>query len=92
MSGLIQLEQARHAQPRSEHATDLDWTELASRQNDGLEIGLYWSQATDQAKVAVVDTRLGESFDLHVPRSEALSAFHHPFAYVDAAVPERSAA
>jgi hypothetical protein len=92
MSGLIQLKQARHAEPGSEQATDLDWTELASRQNDGLEIGLYWSQATDQVRVAVVDTRLGESFDLNVPGSEALTAFQHPFAYADAAVPERSAA
>ena len=58
-----------------------DWRELASRDGDGLEISLLWSKATDRVKVAVFDSRLDESFELHVAGAEALAAFHHPFAY-----------
>lgn len=58
-----------------------DWTELASRENDGLEISLLWSRSGERVKVAVRDERRGESFDLDIAGADALSAFHHPFAY-----------
>ncbi len=58
-----------------------DWTELASRDNDGLAVSLLWNRATDRVKVTVADSKLGDAFELHVLGAEALEAFHHPFAY-----------
>ena len=40
-----------------------------------------WSNDTGRVKVAVVDARLDEQFDVHVSGADALDAFHHPFAY-----------
>ena len=62
-------------------ATIGDWRELASRENNGLEIRLLWSKSAERVKVAVLDQRLGESFDLDIAGADALSAFYHPFAY-----------
>jgi hypothetical protein len=58
-----------------------DWSELASRENDGLAIFLFWSKATGRVKVVVADTKLDDLFELDVPSAEALEAFNHPFAY-----------
>jgi hypothetical protein len=58
-----------------------DWKELAVREGDGLEITLHWNASADRVKVSVLDQRHDESFDIHVAGSQALSAFHHPFAY-----------
>ncbi len=57
------------------------WRELAVRENDGLAVSLFWSNASDRVKVEVVDSRLDERFEFHVPGADALAAFHHPFAY-----------
>jgi hypothetical protein len=67
--------------PAQTNATS-DWTELAIRDSDGLEISLLWSKAADSVKVNVFDQRLEESFDIHVAGALALSAFYHPFAHV----------
>jgi hypothetical protein len=61
-----------------------DWTELAIRATDGLEISLLWSRSAGRVKVTVVDERLAESFELDVDGADALSAFYHPFAYAAA--------
>jgi hypothetical protein len=58
-----------------------DWKELASRAGDGLEISLLWSRSADRVKVTVSDARFEERFDLDVANTDALAAFHHPFAY-----------
>ena len=57
------------------------WSELAVRENDGLAVSLLWNRATGRVKVAVVDAHLDEQFEFHVPGTDALAAFHHPFAY-----------
>lgn len=57
------------------------WTELADRESDGLEVTLLWDEATGRVKIAVSDSRLDESFELHVASADALAAFRHPFAY-----------
>ena len=57
------------------------WSELAVRDNDGLSVSLLWSRETNRVKVAIVDTQLDERFEFRVPGSDALAAFHHPFAY-----------
>jgi hypothetical protein len=58
-----------------------DWKELASRAGDGLEIALLWSKSADRVRVTVSDSRFEERFDLDVANTDALAAFHHPFAY-----------
>ena len=65
-------------------ATIGDWRELASREDNGLEIRLLWSKSAERVKVAVLDQRLGESFDLDIAGADALSAFYHPFAHLAA--------
>jgi hypothetical protein len=69
-----------------------DWRELATRENDGLEVRLFWSKAADRVRVTVLDAKGGESFALDLPGAEALSAFHHPFAYATAAAASASSA
>ena len=58
-----------------------DWRELHSRDGDGLAVSLLWSKAAGRVKVTVADSRLGETFALDVAGTDALAAFHHPFAY-----------
>ena len=61
-----------------------EWTELASRDNDGLAVFLFWSKATDRIKVLVVDGKHDEALEFDVLGADALRAFHHPFAYAAA--------
>jgi hypothetical protein len=58
-----------------------DWTELAERQNEGLEVSLLWSKKANRVKVAVADTRQNAQFEFDVAGADALAAFNHPFAY-----------
>jgi hypothetical protein len=60
------------------------WIELAKRASDGLEVVLLWDRSSNRVKVAVSDERLCHFLDLDVARSDALSAFHHPFAHAAA--------
>ena len=59
-----------------------DWTELAVREGDGLEISLLWSKSADRVKVIIFDARHEQEFQLHVASAHALAAFYHPFAYI----------
>jgi hypothetical protein len=63
-----------------------EWTELASRQNDGLQVWLFWNRQDGRVKVAVVDARLGRRFEIGVAGADALAAFHHPFAHAPSPV------
>ena len=65
-----------------------DWTELSSRENEGLEVSLRWSKSTNRVKVAVADSRQNEQFEFDVAGADALAAFHHPFAYADSLDPQ----
>jgi hypothetical protein len=58
-----------------------DWRELASRENDGLEVSLIWSKSAGRVMVSVSDSKRDEQFELEVAGAEALAAFHHPFAF-----------
>ena len=58
-----------------------DWTELASREHDGLVVSLLWSRVANRVKVEVTDQKLDEEYHLNVPGANALDAFYHPFAY-----------
>ncbi len=55
--------------------------ELAHRFGAGIDVTLYWDAVQEVVTVEVVDLAAGENFELAVPRSRALDAFHHPFAY-----------
>jgi hypothetical protein len=57
------------------------WTELARRVEGALDVTLLWLRAGDRIKIAVVDERTGERFELDVRAPDALSAFYHPFAF-----------
>jgi hypothetical protein len=56
--------------------------ELDSRSGDGLEVRLLWNAQTDQVSVLVEDSKTEEAFELEVDPADALTAFHHPFAYI----------
>jgi len=62
-------------------ATPGDWTELASRESNGLATSLFWSADTNEVKVVVIDLFDEAEFELDVDPAEALEAYHHPFAY-----------
>jgi len=55
--------------------------ELDHRSNDGLEVTLLWEAQTNRVTVGVFDAKSGDDFDIEVNPSEALDAFHHPYAY-----------
>jgi hypothetical protein len=55
--------------------------ELDHRTNDGIDVRLLWNSWTDRVFVAVEDQRSGELFEVTVPGTYALDAFHHPYAY-----------
>ncbi len=57
------------------------WTELASRESDGLEVSLLWNKSDGRVKLAVADARLDQDFEFRVASADALAAFYHPFAY-----------
>jgi hypothetical protein len=59
--------------------------ELAFRVNDGLNVSLFWTEVGDILTVEVYDERVDEFFECEVPRSRALDAFRHPFAYITGA-------
>lgn len=56
--------------------------ELGQRQNDGLDITLFWNSESGEVFVVVEDQRDGKAFKLDVDAAHALDAFRHPFAYV----------
>jgi hypothetical protein len=62
-------------------ATARDWRELASRENDGLEVSLLWSRSANRVKVTVADLESDEKFEFDVPGANALDGFNHPFAF-----------
>lgn len=55
--------------------------ELAHRVNDGVEIVLFWNEATDELTVYVSDERSRAYFELAARRDQALDVFYHPYAY-----------
>lgn len=55
--------------------------ELDHRSGDGFDVTLLWSARTGRVFVAVEDARTSDAFHVVVDPSEALDAFHHPYAY-----------
>ena len=63
-------------------------TELAQRQNDGIEVTLLWCRADGSVNVVVRHLATDEAFELEVDPACALDAFYHPFAYAARLEPE----
>ena len=57
------------------------WTELASRETEGLLVSLHWSSQDGDLKVAVADLRLRTRSEFAVAADCALDAYHHPLLY-----------
>jgi hypothetical protein len=55
--------------------------ELAHREHDGVEVGLFWHQPTNGLTVTLTDERTGLQLELAVQPHEALDAFNHPYAH-----------
>jgi hypothetical protein len=57
------------------------WVELADRQGDGLDVRLFWNRSDGRVKVTVTRLVADRVAELDVAPEDALTAFHHPFAY-----------
>jgi hypothetical protein len=65
--------------------------ELDARSGDGLDVRLLWNPADGSIVVTVDDARTEEAFVIAVAATDALEAFHHPFAYAAAPPPQAAA-
>jgi hypothetical protein len=63
-------------------------TELAQRQNDGIEVSLLWSRHDGSVSIEVRHLATEETFELRVDPARALDAFYHPFAFAARTQPE----
>lgn len=59
--------------------------ELARRRSAGIEVVLLWSPTTSRLFVDVEDNRDAATFRIVVEGADALDAFNHPYAYLEAA-------
>jgi hypothetical protein len=57
------------------------WVELADRAGDGLDVRLFWNRSDGRVKVTVTRVAADRVAELDVAPEDALTAFHHPFAY-----------
>jgi hypothetical protein len=55
--------------------------ELAHRTNDGIDVTLFWSKASNQVTLSVFHTRSATALEFEVDGADALDAFNHPYAY-----------
>jgi hypothetical protein len=60
--------------------------ELAHRNNDGIDVTLYWRPEDDELTVCVCDQRRGAYFEIHPEPHLALDVFYHPYSYVPSSV------
>jgi hypothetical protein len=67
----------------------LAWVELADRQGDGLDVRLLWNRADGSVKVTVRHLATERLAELDADPQDALTAFHHPFAYRRAGLDRR---
>jgi hypothetical protein len=75
----------RHTHPATRALADRTATvrELDHRRNDGIDVRLLWDAQTNRVSLALTNEHSGESLRFAVDPSEALSAFHHPYAYAN---------
>ena len=56
--------------------------ELDHRESNGIAVSLLWNRTTNQIVVRVTDEREDADFEITCAPAEALTVFHHPYAYV----------
>jgi hypothetical protein len=61
--------------------------ELAHRTNDGIDVTLFWSKASNRVTISVFHARSAIALEFEVDGADALDAFNHPYAYAAAADP-----
>jgi hypothetical protein len=55
--------------------------ELANRSNDGIDVSLFWSKASNRVTISVYHARSATALEFEVDGADALDAFNHPYAY-----------
>jgi hypothetical protein len=55
--------------------------ELAHRTNDGIDVTLFWSKASNRVTISVLHARSAMALEFEVDGADALDAFNHPYAY-----------
>ena len=58
-----------------------EWRELAHRTNDGFDVTLFWSMASNRVTISVFHARSATALEFEVDGADALDAFNHPYAY-----------
>jgi hypothetical protein len=70
----------------TEHRTPFLYEQLAHRESGGLSVRLFWSARDDELFVHVQDERNNDDFVLNPHKSQALFAYHHPYAAANQAL------
>jgi hypothetical protein len=55
--------------------------ELAHRINEGIDVTLFWSKASNRVMISVLHARSSTALEFEVDGADALDAFNHPFVY-----------
>ncbi|MGH2885159.1 MAG: hypothetical protein ACRDPA_21045 [Solirubrobacteraceae bacterium] len=55
--------------------------ELAHRTNNGIDVTLFWSKASNRVTICVFHARSATALEFEVDGADALDAFNHPYAY-----------
>jgi hypothetical protein len=55
--------------------------ELAHRSSNGVDVTMLWDPATDRVHVAVIDSEVGEAFNVPVRDANPMDVFNHPYFY-----------
>jgi len=55
--------------------------ELAHRTNDGIDVTLFWSKASNRVTISILHVRDATALEFEVDGADALDAFKHPYAY-----------
>ena len=55
--------------------------ELAYRNQNGLQVTLFWDSRSNEVSVEVIDRLDDSGFRFPIAGQLALEAFHHPYAY-----------
>jgi hypothetical protein len=68
------------AEPAVRRESRIKLRELHHRASDGIVVRLLWNPETEAVLVWVYE-RGGAGFEFQVPPTDALQAFHHPYAF-----------
>jgi predicted lipase len=55
--------------------------ELAQRTNDGIDVTLFWSKASNRVTISVLHARSATALEFEVDAADAVDSFNHPYAY-----------